>query len=194
MPSGDTCFTVKLRASEANSEDDVAIARDAEEGSDCAKMGESTLDKKTASVDFSVFAPVDAAQGARGNIVVLVNNQVKARYAVTFDDDPNPDATDPGMDGELMEPTGIRVNPLFALVNVEWTAGQSADGHAVLLFNADTFAFVDGDFLSDPKVDEYTFKGVAPGDYYVVVASYQDQDDDSRDYAYDGNGKDVTVN
>ena len=76
---------------------------------------------------------------------------------------------------------------------MEWTAGQSADGHAVLLFNADTFAFVDGDFLSDPTVVEYTFKGVVPGDYYVVVASYQDQDDGSRDYEYDGNGKDVTV-
>ena len=88
MPSGDTCFTVKLRASEANSEDDVAIARDAETGTDCAAMGESMLDKKTASVTFTVFAPVDAVQGARGTIVVLVSNQVKAQHAVMFDAEP----------------------------------------------------------------------------------------------------------
>ena len=90
-------------------------------------------------------------------------------------------------------PTGVRANPFLGLVNVEWTAGQGAHGHAVLLFNAADNAFVDGDFLNDPTVTDHTFKDVASGDYYVIVAAYQNKDEGGRDYEYDFLGTDVTV-
>ena len=147
------------------------------------------LDADTGVAEFTVYASLDADDGDSGRIIAR-SGDLEQILPITFGD---ATPTMPEMQ-ELMEPTGIRVSPFFALVNVEWTPGQGADGHAVLLFNADTFAFVDGEFFSDETVDEHTFKDVASGDYYVVVASYQNQDDGSRDYAYDGNGSDVTIN
>ena len=154
------------------------------DGDDSA--GEITLGAD-GTAKFIVWASLDAEDGDAGRIIVRLGD-LRQILPITF----GAAATDTG--DELMAPTGIRVNSLFALVTVEWTPGQAADGHVVLLFDADTFENVDGEFYTDPTVSTHTFKNVQSGDYYVVVAAYQDQDDGSRDYAYDGNGTDVTVN
>ena len=150
--------------------------------------GALTLDKDTGMGTFTIYAPSNAAGGSTARIFVSAGD-VEITHTVTFG------AATPG-EGEMVElmmPTGVRANSFLVLVNVEWTAGQGAHGHAVLLFNAADNAFVDGDFLNDPTVTDHTFKGVASGDYYVIVAAYQNKDEGGRDYEYDFLGTDVTV-
>ena len=90
---------------------------------------------------------------------------------------------------ELMMPTGVtpRTFPGSGSINVSWTAGQGAEGHVVLLFTA-AAAYVDIEYVTDIDTTSHTFRDVTPGDYYVVVASYQ-----GSMYAYDYLGVDVTV-
>lgn len=92
----------------------------------------------------------------------------------------------------LMAPTDVKVNAILGTVTVEWTAGRSAEGHVVVLFDADA-TFVNSAFLPDPATTFTSFGGVASGDYYVIVAAYMDNDAGEREYAYDFLGTDVTV-
>ena len=163
------------------------IAQSLVRGSDLV-AGTLTLDEDTGMGTFTIYAPSNAADGSTARIFVSAGD-VEITHTVTFG------AATPveGEMVELMMPTGVRANPFLGLVNVEWTAGQGAHGHAVLLFNAADNAFVDGDFLNDPTVTDHTFKGVASGDYYVIVAAYQNKDEGGRDYEYDFLGTDVTV-
>ena len=93
---------------------------------------------------------------------------------------------------ELAAPTDIKVNAILGTVTVEWTAGQSAEGHIVVLFKADA-TFEASRFLPDPATTHTSFGGVASGDYYVIVASYWDNAAGEREYAYDFLGTDVTM-
>ena len=147
-----------------------------------------TLDDDTGMETIIIYAPSGATNGQTARVIVGTGD-MQVIKTITFG------AATPveGEMVELMMPTGVRANPFLGLVNVEWTAGQGAHGHAVLLFNAADNAFVDGDFLNDPTVTDHTFKGVASGDYYVIVAAYQNKDEGGRDYEYDFLGTDVTV-
>ena len=81
-PAGDTCVTVLLRAEDSDPAD-VSIKK--ESADPCAD--ESKL-KGDGTITFTVFAPVEAVEGARGRIAVLHNNTEVASYSVIFGGEP----------------------------------------------------------------------------------------------------------
>ena len=145
--------------------------------------GVLTLDSDTGMGTFTIYAPSNAADGSTARIFVSAGD-VEITHTVTFG------AATPG-EGEMVElmmPTGVTLRsfPTSGSINVSWTAGQGAEGHVVLLFTA-AAAFVDIEYVTI-DMTSHTFRDVAPGDYYVVVASYQ-----GSMYEYDFLGTDVTV-
>ena len=159
------------------------IAESLVRGSNLAN-GALTLDKDTGMGTFTIYAPSNAAGGSTARIFVSAGD-VEITHTVTFG------AATPG-EGEMVElmmPTGVTLRsfPGSGSINVSWTAGQGAEGHVVLLFTA-AAAYVDIEYVTDIDTASHTFRGVATGDYYVVVASYQ-----GSMYEYDFLGTDVTV-
>ena len=79
-PAGDTCVTVSLRAKDSDATDVSIKKESADPCEDESKI------KGDGTITFTVFAPVEAVEGALGRIAVLHNNTEVASHSVIFGD------------------------------------------------------------------------------------------------------------
>ena len=131
------------------------------------------------TVMFSIRVPFGAMQGDQAAIGVLVDGELKDRLIVTFGEEVAPEPM-------LTAPTDVTATAEAGTVTVTWTDGADAEGHLVLLFNAD---FSGAPMVSAaPTGSSAEFMDVAAGDYVAVVVSYRSGSEYMYDYML------VTVN
>ena len=82
VPMSNECVTIKLRAEDANSAEDISVASD-NRAAGCTGGNTGMLDDD-GTISFTVYAPVGVAANSAGRIVVEFDGGIVAQHSVTF--------------------------------------------------------------------------------------------------------------